>query len=382
VLGVSTDPLETHERWLATPSWQGGISGLRFPLASDADGRVCRAYGVYVSRQHLALRGLFLIDPNGVLQYQVVHNLSVGRNTEEILRVLEGLQMGGLCRGDRQRGEPALDANQELSPGRVLGPYRIEAALGGGTFGTVFRAHDSTLDRTVALKVLRPGSPVPPQALLAEARAAAALNHPNVCTIHAVETSLGPPMIIMEYVDGRPLSQLLAERALLPGAAAALARQVALGMAAAHAQGVVHGDLKPANILVTAGGTAKVMDFGTARRSRPAADGGDTLLWDPAPAGSISGTPAYMAPEQAHGEAATPASDVFALGLILYEMVTGRRARAEGNILEILGRIDQEDPARIAALVPEPVAAILRLALAADPAERQMTMGQIADRLA
>jgi serine/threonine protein kinase len=382
VLGVSTDPLETHERWLATPSWEGGISGLNFPLASDADGAACRAYGVYVVRQHLALRGLFIIDPNGVLQYQVVHNLSVGRSTEEVLRVLEGLQMGGLCRGERQRGEPALDVDRELVPGRVLGPYRIEAALGGGAFGTVFRAHDGTLDRTVALKVLRPGTPVPPQALLAEARAAAALNHPNVCIIHAVESSLGPPMLVMEYVDGRPLSQRLDERSLSPGAAPALARQVALGMAAAHAQGVVHGDLKPANILVTADGTAKVMDFGTARRSRPGAHAGDTILWDPAPPGSISGTPAYMAPEQARGEPATPASDVFSLGLILYEMVTGRHARAEGSIREVLRRIDREDPSHYAALAPEPFAGILRLALAADPAQRRITMAQIAERLA
>src|SRR5262249_13065862 len=143
---------------------EGGMSGLSFPLASDADGAVCRAYGVYVPRQHLALRGLFIIDPNGVLQYQVVHNLSVGRSTEEMLRVLEGLQMGGLCSGERRRGEPGLDVIQELSPGRLLGPYRIEARLGEGAFGTVLRAHDGTLDRTVALKVLRPGSPIPPEA--------------------------------------------------------------------------------------------------------------------------------------------------------------------------------------------------------------------------
>jgi serine/threonine protein kinase/peroxiredoxin len=382
VLGVSTDPLETHERWLGTPPWEGGMSGLSFPLASDADGAVCRAYGVYVARQHLALRGLFIIDPNGVLQYQVVHNLSVGRSTEEVLRVLEGLQMGGLCPGERQRGEPGLDVGREVVPGRVLGPYRIEAVLGGGAFGTVFRAHDASLDRTVALKVLSPGSPVPPQALLAEARAAAAVVHPNVCTIHAVDASLGAPVIVMEYVDGRPLSRLLDERSLSSEAAAVLARQVAQGMAAAHAQGVVHGDLKPANILVASDGTAKVMDFGMARRSRPAGHAEDTILWDPAPSGGISGTPAYMAPEQARGEAATSASDVFSLGLILYEMVTGQRARAGDNILEVLRGIDRDDPAQYAAGAPEPFAGILRLALVTDPAERRITMAQIADRLA
>src|SRR6516162_9642412 len=180
-------------------------------MSPREDGAACRAYGFYLERQHVALRGLFLIDPNGVLQYQVVHSLTVGRNTEEVLRVLEGLQMGGLCPGEWPRGEPPLDLSRELGPNRVLGPYQIEAELAGGSFGTVFRAHDLTLDREVALKVLRPGSPVPPAALLAEARAAAALSHPNVCIIHAVDSSLGAPMIVMEYVAGRPLSQFLGE---------------------------------------------------------------------------------------------------------------------------------------------------------------------------
>src|SRR3984893_10807239 len=169
VLGISTDSVGTHERWLETSPAQGGLGGLNFPLAGDEDGAACRAYGGYAERQHLALRGLCLIDPNGVLQYQVVHSLTVGRNTEEILRVLEGLQMGGLCPGERRRGEPALDATRELGPNRVIGPYRVEAELGGGSFGTVFRARDLTLDREVALKVLRPGGPVPPAAPLGRA---------------------------------------------------------------------------------------------------------------------------------------------------------------------------------------------------------------------
>ena len=381
MLGVSTDSVATHERWIDTSPDQGGLGGLNFPLAADEDGAACRAYGVYLERQHVALRGLFLIDPNGVLQYQVVHSLTVGRNTEEVLRVLEGLQMGGLCPGERQRGEPPLDLSRELRPNRVLGPYQIEAELGGGSFGTVFRARDLTLDREVALKVLRPGSPIPAAALLAEARAAAALNHPNVCAIHAVDSSLGAPMIVMEYVAGRPLSGLLMKGPLARQQAAGLCRQVALGMAAAHAQGVVHGDLKPANILVTPDGTVKIVDFGMARRSPSSAQGEKTVLWDPGPAGGISGTPGYMAPEQARGEPATPASDVFSLGVMLYELVTGRRARAEGNLLELLHRIEGEDLTRHLAGTPEPFADVLRQALAVAPAQRRITMTQIAERL-
>jgi serine/threonine protein kinase len=275
-----------------------------------------------------------------------------------------------------------LDVSRELGPGRVIGPYRVEAVLGSGAFGTVFRAHDGTLDRIVALKVLRPGSPVSPQSLLTEARAAAALNHPNVCIIHAVDSSLGAPMIVMEYVDGRSLAQLLGEQPLSRDMVVALANQAARGMAAAHAQGVIHGDLKPANILVTSAGTVKVMDFGMARRSRPAADGAATVLWEPTGAGGLSGTPAYMAPEQARGEPASAASDVFALGLILYEMLTGRFARPGDNVLEVLRAIAGEDASRYAAEVPEPFAAVLQLALASDPAQRHITMAQIAQRLA
>jgi serine/threonine protein kinase len=382
VLGISTDSAATHQRWLGTAPEQGGVGILHFPLASDEDGTVSRAYRVYVEGQKLALRGLFIIDPNGVLQYQVVHSLSVGRSTEEILRVLEGLQMGGLCPGERKQGEPALNVDRELQPDRVFGHYRIEAVLGGGSFGTVYRARDLTLDRTVALKVIRPGGPVAPEALLAEARAAAALTHPNVCIIHAVDSSLGPPMIVMEYVDGEPLSRRLREATLLSKQASLLGRQIALGMAAAHSQGVVHGDLKPANILVTPAGNAKIVDFGMARRDAESRSGDETGIWNPTPSGGISGTPAYMAPEQAQGQPPTPASDVFSLGLILYEMVTGHRARAEGNILKMLHLIDHEDPTHYASQTSEPFAGILRQALAIDPARRRISMAQIADRLA
>ena len=382
MLGVSTDSVATHERWLSTPPDQGGLGGLDFPLAADEDGTVCRAYGVYLERQHAALRGLFLIDPNGVLQYQVVHSLTVGRNSEEVLRVLDGLQMGGLCPAERRRGGPPLDAARELGPNRVIGQYRVEAELGGGSFGTVFRARDLTLDRDVALKVLRPGSPVPAATLLTEARAAAALSHPNVCAIYAVDSSQGVPMIVMEYVAGRSLSQLLGEGPLAREQATALGRQVALGMAAAHAQGVVHGDLKPANILVTPAGAVKVVDFGMARRASLPSQGEETGVWSPGTDGGISGTPAYMAPEQARGEPATPESDVFALGVILYELATSRRARPAGNLLELLRRIELEDLTGDLADAPEPFAEVLRLALAAAAADRRITMARIAELLA
>jgi serine/threonine protein kinase len=343
---------------------------------------VARAYGVYVPRQHLALRGLFIIDPNGVLQYQVVHNLSVGRSTEEVLRVLDALQTGGLCPGEWTPDQAPLDPAQTLGPSSVFGQYRIEAIVGSGAFGTVFRARDLTLERTVALKVLRSDGPLPQDAILTEARAAAAINHPNVCIIYEVETGQGIPMVVMEFVDGLALSKLLEAGPLPVARAAALGRQIAAGMAAAHAQRVVHGDLKPANILVTPGDLVKIMDFGLAHRDLRTTSAVQTAVWGPeTSAGGISGTPAYMSPEQTRGEPSTPASDVFALGLILYEMVTGQRAVAAGHLLEVLRGIDAIDPERCAAAVQEPFAAVLRRALVHDPAQRRLTMSEIETRL-
>ena len=155
----------------------------------------------------MALRGLFIIDPNGVLQYQVVHNLSVGRRSEEVLRVLDGLQTGGLCPENWARDETTLDPTRVLGPNSVVGQYRIEAQIGSGTFGVVFRARDLTLERSVALKIFRSGGNSAPRRLLEEARTAAALNHPNVCTVFAVDDSDGVSMIVMEHIDGQPLTQ-------------------------------------------------------------------------------------------------------------------------------------------------------------------------------
>src|SRR5438132_1638631 len=231
VLAISTDPVGTHERWVATPKAHGGLGELHFPLASDEDGSVCQAYGVYVPRQHVALRGLFIIDPNGVLQYQVVHNLSVGRRAEEVLRVLDGLQTGGLCPSDWDASAPTLDPTRTLGPNSVLGQYRLEVELGRGSFGAGYRACDMLLETEVALKVLRADAGISADALLREARAAAALIHPHVCTVLSVDASEGVPMIVMECLDGQPLSKLMEPGALAAAQVVAIARQVALGMA-------------------------------------------------------------------------------------------------------------------------------------------------------
>jgi alkyl hydroperoxide reductase subunit AhpC len=381
LLAISTDSIETHERWIATPRAQGGLGGVQFPLASDEDGAVSQAYEVYLPAQHVALRGMFIIDPNGVLQYQLVHNLSVGRRTDEVLRVLAALQSGGMCPEDWCVECGTLDPTQTLRPGSRLAHYRVEAELGHGTFATVYRAHDVVLDRPVALKVFKGGTQMTPPDILAEARAAAALNHPNVCTIFAVDDSEGVPLIAMEYVDGQPLSAMLETGPLPVDRAADLGRQIALGMAAAHGHGIVHGDLKPANLLVTSGGAVKITDFGLSRRAALPADPNATTEWVSAEPGKISGTPGYMSPEQGRGERPTPKSDVFSLGLVLYEMLTGRMAFTGDNILQVLHQVGNVDPHRYAAEVPEPFRSIIRRSLRRETGDRAITMEMIAEAL-
>ena len=381
ILGISTDSVESHQQWITTPRNQGGLGGLAYPLASDTTGAVCQAYGVYLPRQNMALRGLFIIDPNGVLQYQVVHNLSVGRRSDEVLRVLDGLQTGGLCPENWARDEPTIDAARVLGPNSVVGQYRIEAELGSGTYGVVFRARDLVLERTVALKIFRASGHMAPRRFLGEARSAAALNHPNVCTVFAIDESDGLSMIVMEHVDGKPLAKILESGKLPLEEAKSMARQIALDMAAAHAHQIVHGDLKPANIMVTPDHVAKVMDFGLAHREPRISPTAETGTWETADPTGLSGTPDYMSPEQARSEAASSQSDVFALALIIYEMLSGERAIRGDNLLSVLRQIDTLDAARYAEGMPEPFATILRRALVTDPKQRDITMADIAELL-
>jgi serine/threonine protein kinase len=305
----------------------------------------------------------------------------VGRRTDEVLRVLAALETGGMCPEDWGTECPVLDPTQSLKPGSMVSHYRIEAEVGQGTFGSVFRALDTVLDRTVAVKVFKPGSLATPLAVLAEARAVAALNHPNVCTIFAVDESEGVPLIAMEYVDGRPLSALLLERPLSAEQAARIGHQLALGMAAAHALGIVHGDLKPANILLTADGTAKITDFGLSRRAPVSPDPEKTQDFSPSDSGNIAGTPHYMSPEQSQGEPLTPASDVFTFGAVFYEMLTGQKAFPGQNVLQVLHQIRTVDPTRHAAEVPGPHAGVLRAALVGEVRNRLITMAEIAELL-
>jgi serine/threonine protein kinase/Flp pilus assembly protein TadD len=213
-----------------------------------------------------------------------------------------------------------------LAIGDKLGPYEILASIGKGGMGEVYRARDARLDREVALKVL-------PQAFAGEsarerfqreARAASALNHPHICAVYDVGESDGCPYLIMELLDGQTLRERIAEKPLDILAALALTIQIADAMEAAHAKGIIHRDIKPANIFITGRGDAKVLDFGLAKYAQPTDSNASTLemLTEP---GTAMGTVAYMSPEQARGQNVDAATDLWSLGVVLYEMVTGVR---------------------------------------------------------
>jgi alkyl hydroperoxide reductase subunit AhpC/predicted Ser/Thr protein kinase len=384
LLGVSCDSVESHERWMATPIAKGGLGGLNFPLASDQNGSAARAYGVFREGKQVAARGLFIIDPDGLIQYHVVHSLSVGRRSQEVLRVLAALQTGGLCREEWMADHQTIDPFEALQPGRYFSHYMIEAEVGSGTFARVYRARDLQLDRPVALKVFKPDCPVTPSAALAEARAAAALNHPNLCTIYAVDDTAGIPIITMEYILGEPLSKVSARSPQPRDSLISIAHQIASGMSTAHTAGIIHGDLKPENVMVTRDGIVKILDFGLARRLRrnqPIRTDETVDMGIAETGGGLFGTPRYLAPEQARGEPATLASDVFALGVILYELATGRTAFAADNILQVLDQIRSVDPEQMAGHAPAPFDGLLRRLLEGEPARRQITMREIAETL-
>ena len=221
--------------------------------------------------------------------------------------------------------------------GTRLGPYEILNPIGAGGMGDVYAARDTRLQRTVAIKICRDAFSA---RFEREARAVAALNHPNVCTLH----DIGPDYLVMELVEGPTLSEVIATRTLTAIEAVRIARQIALALSAAHGRGIVHRDLKPANIKLTSHDAVKVLDFGLAKTLEPGLPDGPTMTGaaDPTAIGVVMGTVAYMSPEQAEGLAVDHRTDIWSLGVVLYQMLA-RRTPFEGGtsqrtILEILHR--------------------------------------------
>ena len=235
-----------------------------------------------------------------------------------------------------------------LSAGTRLGPYEILEPLGAGGMGEVYRAHDTKLDRDVALKVLPEGALNKDDArkrFLREANALSRLSHPHVATLFDFDTAAGTDFLVMELVRGPSLRDELEEKGALPERdVVRLGAQLARGLQAAHEQGIVHRDLKPGNLQLTPDGLLKILDFGLARLvPRETAPGEETAPTQTA-VGKVAGTLLYMSPEQLRGRGVDARTDLYAAGAVLYEMATGRRLFSKPSSAELTEAILNEDP--------------------------------------
>jgi serine/threonine protein kinase len=272
-------------------------------------------------------------------------------------------------------------AAAELAAGQSLAHYRVEAKLGEGGMGAVYRAYDTKLRRQVALKVLPPerlADSESRQRLLREARTASALNHPNIVTVHEIGSEAGIDFIAMEYMAGKTLDQVIPRKGLRLSEALKYAVQVADALTAAHAAGIVHRDIKPANIMVDEHGIAKVLDFGLAKLTEPleSAERTDTLK-PRTEEGAIVGTAAYMSPEQAAGKKVDARSDIFSFGAVLYEMVSGRRAFHGDSKLSTLAAILDQEPAPLPTGIPHDLEKLISRCLRKDPQRRFQHMDDV-----
>ena len=274
-----------------------------------------------------------------------------------------------------------------LQPGVRLGPYEIVAPLGAGGMGEVYRARHLRLERDVAIKVLPADLASDPERrhrLEREARAASALNHPHIVTIHDIDEHDGQLYIAMELVEGRSLREALRAGAWPLGEVLALARQMADGLARAHGAGIVHRDLKPENVMVTGDGLVKIVDFGLAKALPGAKDREATTVSAITRQGVITGTVEYLSPEQVAGQPADDRSDQFAFGVVLYELLCGRRPFAGDSLATVLGAIVRDAPPAPHTLRPEvtkELDAIVMRCLEKDPARRHPSMADVAEAI-
>ena len=271
-----------------------------------------------------------------------------------------------------------ISAIKGLGAGAKLGNFEIVELLGRGGMGEVWRARDARLKREVAIKVLPAGLARDPDRIARferEARAASALNHPNIVSVHDIGCDNGTYWIATELVRGDTLRRMIEAGPLPVPRAVDIATQVAAGLAAAHAAGLVHRDLKPDNIMVTRDGRVKILDFGLAKQRRTAQDSTTTDLTDE---GVVLGTAGYMSPEQVRGEAVDHRSDLFSFGVVLYEMLCGKRAFAGNSSVEVMNAILKEDPAELPASVPPALALIVRRCLEKEPDRRFQSAADLA----
>jgi len=265
-----------------------------------------------------------------------------------------------------------------LVAGTKLGPYEIQSPLGAGGMGEVYRARDTRLDRTVAVKILPESFSRDPERLHRfeqEALAVAALSHPNILAVYDVGQHNGSPFLVSELLEGEALGDLLDRGALPQRKAIEYGVQVAQGLAAAHEKGIVHRDLKPENLFLTRDGRVNILDFGLAKlaASEGRKEDGVTLTSAHTSAGMVMGTTSYMAPEQVRGEPADPRTDIFAFGALLFEMLSGKRAFRRDTPAETMTAVLKEDPGELADLahpISQALDRIMRRCLEKNPEQR------------
>jgi serine/threonine protein kinase len=265
--------------------------------------------------------------------------------------------------------------------GRMLGHYRILSRIGQGGMGVVSRAHDERLDRDVAIKVLPEEVAQDPDRLARferEARAVARLEHPNILAIHDFGREDGVTYAVTELLEGETLRQRISTGGQAWRSVAEIAAAVVDGLAAAHAKGVVHRDLKPENVFLTSDGRVKILDFGLARFMPPLDEGAATASFAPpaTAAGILLGTLGYMSPEQARGETVDGRSDIFSLGCLLYEMLSGRRPFARNSAAGTLAAVLHDNPLPMAD-VDAKVARLVERCLRKDAAERFQSAAEL-----
>jgi serine/threonine protein kinase len=291
-------------------------------------------------------------------------------------------------------GEPIEPAPMEQVPaGEQIGPYRILEFLQAGGMGEVYKARDTRLDRLVAIKFLPRAVAADPAAFgrfKREARAASALNHPRICTIHDIGDHLGRPFIVMEFLEGQSLKEYIAGRPQPIPEILDFAAQICDALEAAHAKGIVHRDIKPANIFVTSNRQIKILDFGLAKlASDPHVDAPPamratltTTISTRTRPGSLLGTLAYLSPEQARGEDVDSRTDIFSFGVVLYQMATGRPTFHGETSTTLIDSILHETPVRPSVLNPAVGAGVERTILKMLEKEREARYQSASDVLA
>ena len=293
----------------------------------------------------------------------------------EVRREVQSL-LEARAAGDNLLERPALDyAGGPISPGAMVGVYRVEEKIGAGGMGEVYRATDTRLHRSVALKVLPSvyaGDPEWLGRFQREARVLASLNHPHIAAIHGMENGA----LVMELVEGPTLAERLGKGRMPLPEALVVAGQIADALEYAHEKGVIHRDLKPANIKISAEHAVKVLDFGLAKAVIP---GGDSATLTATRAGAILGTPAYMAPEQAQGIEVDKRADIWAFGVVLFEMLTGRSMFSGASSVEVLAAVVRDDPPwqDLPADTPAATRKLLKRCLDKNPRERLRDIGEV-----